>query len=68
MLRRPSDKVRHCYGRAAEARERALCAPDPASKEGWFWIESRWIALAQAIELAESLSEFGIEAGRPFQR
>jgi uncharacterized alpha-E superfamily protein len=61
MLRRPNDKVRYCYIRAAEARENALRERDPASKETWFKLEERWISLAQSRQLTESLSDFTAE-------
>jgi hypothetical protein len=64
MLQHPNDKVRHCYIRAAEARERALRERDPVRKENWFKIEERWITVAQSCALAETLSDFNAEVRR----
>jgi hypothetical protein len=67
VLQATRDKVRDCYRRAAEARERALSVSDPDSKESWFQIEEHWILLAQSIELADSLSDFTGEVRRSFK-
>jgi uncharacterized alpha-E superfamily protein len=64
MLRRPNDKVRYCYIRAAEARENALRERDTPSREIWFKLEERWITLAQSRALTESLSDFSTEVRR----
>src|SRR5262245_12126827 len=61
VLRRSTDKVRHCYRCAAECRERALEAGDPDSKAAWQKVEDCWLALARRFELAESLSDFDLE-------
>jgi len=64
MLHKSSDKIRHCYQRASECRERALASHDPQLKADMFAAEDRWIRLAQSYALTESLVEFGEEVRR----
>src|SRR5215470_12168371 len=64
MLRKSNDRIRLCYQKAAEARERALRETDPELREGFFREEDRWIGLAHSFELSESLSDFATEIRR----
>ena len=68
VLRKPSDKVRYCYRRAGEARERALRAKDVSVKAMWFNIEDRWIAMAHSWAMAEAFADFGGEVRRAIER
>jgi len=64
VLRKTSDKVRHCYQRAAEARERAMRTSDASAKAMWSKIEDRWITIAQSHTMTEALVDFGAELRR----
>src|SRR5262244_2479223 len=64
MLKRPHDKIRHCYRRAAQCRERAAQAKDAEAKSKFLAIEERWLRVARSYEFTESLSDFGAEARR----
>jgi hypothetical protein len=64
MLHRSSDKIRHCYQRAAECRERALSTHVPKLKADMFAAEDRWIRLAQSCALTESLETFSGDVRR----
>ena len=68
VLRKSSDKVRHCYQRAAEARERAMRATDASVKSTWFKIEDRWITIAQSHTMSEALVDFAAEIRRSIKR
>ena len=68
VLRKSSGKVRHCYQRAAEARERAMRATDASVKTMWFKIEDRWITIAQSHIMTEALVDFGAEVRRTIKR
>jgi PAS domain S-box-containing protein len=58
MLERFSDKIRLCYERAAEAKERADATDDPALKTEFLNAERRWLTLARSHGFAESLEDF----------
>ena len=64
VLHKSKDQVRYCYQRAAECRERALKASDPALKETLSVAEESWIRLAHSYELTETVSDFGRELQR----
>ena len=68
VLRKSSDKVRHCYQRAADARERAMRTTDASAKAMWFKIEDRWITIAQSHTMTEALVDFGAELRRATKR
>ncbi|HKD30939.1 MAG TPA: PAS domain-containing protein [Xanthobacteraceae bacterium] len=58
MLQNLSDKVRLCYARAAEAKERAEEAADPEAKADFLKMERRWLLLARSFALGERLDDF----------
>jgi len=58
VLQNLSDKVRLCYARAAEARERADEVLDPEAKADFLNMERRWLKLARSFELGERLDDF----------
>jgi len=68
VLRTPTDKVRYCYRRAAEARERALRAADVSVKAMWFKVEDQWIGLAHSWAMAEAFADFGTEVRKAITR
>jgi len=68
VLHKSSDKVRYCYQRAAEARERAMRTTDASAKATWFTIEDRWITIAQTHTMTEALVDFGAELRRATKR
>jgi PAS domain S-box-containing protein len=58
MLKQPSEQVRDCLVRAAEAKERADGTADPARKTEFFEMERRWLRLAASFAFAEGLGDF----------
>jgi hypothetical protein len=59
-----SSKVAHCRTEAAECRERAMEAGDPADRPYYLGMEARWLFLARSYELKEMLNPFLEEADR----
>jgi hypothetical protein len=57
LLHNLSERVRLCYERAAEARERAESLPDPEAKADFLAMEQRWLLLARSYEFGESLPD-----------
>src|SRR5215471_12386560 len=47
MLQRLSEQVRACHENAADAKQKAEAAADPALKASFLDLEKRWLALAQ---------------------
>jgi PAS domain S-box-containing protein len=64
MLTHFSDKIRLCYERAAEAKERADATNDPAFKAEFLDTEKRWLILARSYGFTESLEDFTTENSR----
>jgi DNA-binding NarL/FixJ family response regulator len=64
LLQNLSDKVKLCYERAAEARERADETLDPEAKTDFLNVESRWLLLARSYELGERLDDITRENSR----
>ena len=64
MLQNPSEEIAECYRRAAEARERAMHAHDPALKQDFLDMERRWMSLAHSYDFTHRLSDFSTEAER----
>jgi hypothetical protein len=62
LLQHLSDKIRLCYERAAEAKERADEMLDPEAKADFLNMEKRWLLLARSYELGERLEE--LHAGK----
>jgi len=58
MLEQLSDKIRQCYKRAAEAKERADATNDPILKAEFLDTERRWLTLARSYGFTESLEDF----------
>jgi hypothetical protein len=58
MLEQLSDKIRLCYERAAEAKERADATNDPILKAEFLSTESSWLTLARSYGFTESLEDF----------
>jgi PAS domain S-box-containing protein len=64
LLHNLSDKVRLCYERAAEAKERADEMLDPEAKTDFLNAEKRWLLLARSYEFGERLDDFTRESSR----
>jgi hypothetical protein len=64
MLENLSEEIAECYRRAAEAREWAMRAHDPALKQDFLDMERRWMSLAHSWEFTQRLSDFAAEAKR----
>jgi hypothetical protein len=58
MLEQFSDRIRLCYERAADAKERADATNEPAIKAEFLAAEKRWLTLARSYGFAESLEAF----------
>ena len=58
MLQNLSEEIAECYHRAAEARERAVHAHDPAIKQDFLDMERRWMFLAHSYEVTRRFSDF----------
>jgi GAF domain len=58
MLEQFSDQIRLCYGRAAQAKERADATNNPVWKAEWLNTEQRWLTLARSYSFMESLEDF----------
>jgi PleD family two-component response regulator len=58
LLENLSDKIKLCYERAAEAKQRAYEIPDPEAKADFLNMEKRWLLLARSYEFGERLSDF----------
>jgi hypothetical protein len=58
MLQPANPQAKECYDLAAEARQRALAAPDEAKREYHLNDERRWLKLARSYELLERLDHF----------
>jgi PAS domain S-box-containing protein len=57
MLQKLSGQVRACHERAAEAKQKAGAAKDPALKASFLEIEKSWLVLARSHAFGESLGE-----------
>src|SRR5262245_10289186 len=57
MLQQLSGQVRACHERAAQARQKADAAKDPALKASFLEIEESWLVLARSHAFGESLGE-----------
>jgi two-component sensor histidine kinase len=64
LLQNFSDKVKLCYERAAEAKERADEMLDPEAKAEFLNVEKRWLLLARSYQFGESLDDFTRENSR----
>jgi two-component sensor histidine kinase len=64
LLQNLSDKVKLCYERAAEAKERAAETLDPEAKADFLNMERRWLVLARSYEFGERLDDFTRENSR----
>jgi len=64
MLSDLSQHVRNCHERAAEAKEKAEAASDPALKADLREMERRWLVLARSYAFTESLDDFTHENSR----
>jgi hypothetical protein len=58
MLKQFSAKIRLCYERAADAKERADATNDPEIKAEFLAAERRWLTLARSYGFTESLEDF----------
>jgi len=58
MLQRLSEQMRNCHERAAEARRKADASADPASRDNFLHMETRWLALARSYAFTECLGDF----------
>jgi PAS domain S-box-containing protein len=58
MLEQLSEKIRLCYERAAEAKERADATNDPVLKVEFLNTERRWLTLARSYGFSDSLEDF----------
>ncbi len=58
MLQNLSEKIRLCYERAAEAKERAGEMLDPQAKLDFLRMEHRWLLLARSYQFSDSLEDF----------
>jgi PleD family two-component response regulator len=58
LLQNLSDKIRLCYERALEARERADEMLDPEAKADFLNTERRWLQLARSYEFNDRLGDF----------
>lgn len=57
MFEQLIEQVRACYEHAADAKQKAEAATDPASKASFLDMEKRWLALAHSYLSIESLGE-----------
>jgi signal transduction histidine kinase len=64
LLQNLSDKVKLCYERAAEAKERADEMLDPEAKADFLNVERRWLLLARSYQFGERLDDFTRESSR----
>jgi PAS domain S-box-containing protein len=64
LLKNLSDKIRLCYERAVEARERADEMLDPEAKADFLNTERRWLQLARSYEFNDRLGDFTQESVR----
>jgi CheY-like chemotaxis protein len=64
LLQNLSDKIRLCYERAVEARERADEMLDPEAKADFLNTEKRWLQLARTYEFGDRLGDFTRESVR----
>jgi len=64
LLQNLSDKIRLCYERAVEARERADELLDPEAKVDFLNTERRWLQLARSYEFGGRLGDFTQESLR----
>jgi len=62
MLLKLSQHIAACYERAADARQRAEEALDPAIKLDLLKIERSWTHLARSYETVEALERFLLSA------
>ena len=58
MLDNTATRVRDCYARAAECRERAEAASDPDMRAYWLGQEERWVRLAGSDSLSARISGY----------
>src|SRR5262249_50055416 len=58
MLQKLSERIRGCHEHAADAKQKAEEAADPALKTSLLDLEKRWLALARSYALVESLGDF----------
>jgi diguanylate cyclase (GGDEF)-like protein/PAS domain S-box-containing protein len=58
MLQKLSEQLRACHEYAADAKQKAEAAADPASKAIFLDMEKRWLALAHSHAFVESLGDF----------
>jgi len=58
LLQNLSDKIRLCYERAAEAKERADEMLAPEAKADFLNMERRWLLLARSYQFGERLGDF----------
>jgi PAS domain S-box-containing protein len=58
MLQNLSERIRLCYERAAEARQRAEKTSDPKAKADFLNTERRWLLLGRSYQHGESLRDF----------
>ena len=55
MFERLIEQTRACYGRAADAKQKAEAVADPESKASLLDIEKRWLALARSYQMTETI-------------
>ena len=58
MLEQLSDRIRECYERAVEAKERADAINDPALKVEFLNVARHWLVLARSYGFSDSLNDF----------
>jgi len=58
MLGQVSHRIRLCYERAADAKERAESTNEPAIRAEFLAAEKRWLTLARSYEFSENLEDF----------
>jgi PAS domain S-box-containing protein len=58
MLQNLTERIRLCYERAAEARQRAEETSDPKAKADFLDTERRWLLLGRSYQHSESLKDF----------
>lgn len=64
MLLRLRKEIGECYRRAAEAREKASAATDPAIRENYLVSEQSWLLLANSYLLSDHTTAFtGVDRG-----
>jgi hypothetical protein len=64
LLQNLSDKIRLCYERATEAKERVHEIHDAEAKTDFLNMERRWLLLARSYEFGERLNDFTRENSR----